>query len=137
MLWKLWTWGGIGPPILDLGPRWIWVVNFMTQLLYLWAKHPLYPLNRRLVVGTQSQFGCFWEDKNLGCGTMIHWTSGCSLVIVTDCAIPAPPCRVMLWKMSSAYISLFLWCRIAVMQQNMQIMCGSIMLKKGLQSTLQ
>jgi hypothetical protein len=43
-------WGstGIAPYILDLGPRWNWVVSFTPQLLYPQGKSPWYPLDRRL-----------------------------------------------------------------------------------------
>jgi len=37
-----WGSGGIGPPILDLGTRWRWVVSFMPRPLY-----PQYLLDRR------------------------------------------------------------------------------------------
>jgi hypothetical protein len=60
-------WGsvGIAPCILDLGPRWRWVVSFTPppRTLYLRGKSPLCPLDRRLS-GPQSRSGCGGGEKN-------------------------------------------------------------------------
>jgi len=38
--------GGIAPPILNLGTRRMWVVNFTPRPLFPWVKSPWYPLDR-------------------------------------------------------------------------------------------
>jgi hypothetical protein len=40
--------GGMGPCILNLGTRWIWVVSFTPRPLYSQGKSQWYPLHRRL-----------------------------------------------------------------------------------------
>jgi len=60
----LWGSGCTVPLILNLGTRWEWVVSFTTWPLYSQGKKPQYLLTRRLG-GTQYQFGCFWNVKNL------------------------------------------------------------------------
>jgi hypothetical protein len=60
------TWGkcSVVTLRLDLGTRWRWVVNFMSQPVYPWKKIPCNRLNRRLA-GPQRRFGWFVELKNL------------------------------------------------------------------------
>jgi hypothetical protein len=55
--------GGIPPWILNLGPRWMWVVSFTPRSLYTQGKNPLYSLDRRLG-GPQSRSGHDGEQKN-------------------------------------------------------------------------
>jgi hypothetical protein len=43
-----WGSGSIAPRILDLGPRWRWVVSFTPRHLYPQGKSPCYPLDRSL-----------------------------------------------------------------------------------------
>jgi len=47
-LTDVWASGGIAPRILDLGTRWMLVVNFTPRSLYPQWKSPWYPLYRRL-----------------------------------------------------------------------------------------
>jgi hypothetical protein len=55
--------GGIVPHILDLSPKWRWVVSFTSWPLYPQGNNPLYPLDRRLG-GPQSHSGHGGEEKN-------------------------------------------------------------------------
>jgi hypothetical protein len=42
----------------------MWVVDFISELLYFWGKSPQYPLNMRLI-GPQSSPRCCGKEKNL------------------------------------------------------------------------
>jgi hypothetical protein len=58
-----WGSGGICPWILDLDPRWRWVVRFTILPLYPWGRSPRCPLVRRLG-GLQSRSERDGEEKN-------------------------------------------------------------------------
>jgi len=58
-----WGIGSIAPRILDLGPRWRWVVSFTPRPLYPHGKSPGYLLDRRLG-GSHSRSRRGGEEKN-------------------------------------------------------------------------
>jgi hypothetical protein len=58
-----WGSGGIDPPILYLGTRWMWVVSFTPLPPNSQGKSPWYLLDRRLG-GPQSRSGRGGEEKN-------------------------------------------------------------------------
>jgi hypothetical protein len=58
-----WRNGSIAPRVLDLGIRWRWVVSFTARPLYLQAKSPWYPFDRKLG-GSQNRSERSCEEKN-------------------------------------------------------------------------
>jgi hypothetical protein len=58
-----WERGGIVPPILDIGTRWMLVDSFTSRSLFSQGKSPWYPLDRRLV-GPQSRSRRGGEERN-------------------------------------------------------------------------
>jgi hypothetical protein len=53
----------VWPRIIIIGSKWMWVVRFMSQLLFP-RKNPEWPLNWR-TSRPQSHFGCVGEKINL------------------------------------------------------------------------